>query len=224
MRKGIIISVVVVGTLILTMTFVRKQVVQVTPMATVENDHHARPEPASGDVALDTTGVAPALISDQEVGVQDAGQVLSPVDDYALARVMPEVERRYFSAGKPIGYLRHQIVEVDTQLFRRRAEASLRTSSTDGIDLGIPIQYFKDVSFNVVVESLEQGEFGGEFFRGRISDEPAGSKSFSFDIGTDGTAYISMETAKYNYLVESIAEQAYYIVFEFDNSIDIPFD
>jgi hypothetical protein len=76
----------------------------------------------------------------------------------------------------------------------------------------------------VVVDSFEQGEFGGEFYRGRTSEEPTGNKTFSFDIGTDGTAYISMETAKHNYLVESIVGQPYYIVFEFDNSVDIPFD
>ena len=141
--------------------------------------------------------------------------IFRPVNESTILRLEPHLQDRVL----PLGYQGHSYLEIDVGALHLALRRSLEASLTDRSARHIAVPVTEDLAIRMEVSSWANGNFGVEKFRGSTvasGDNAAFPVSFRFD--AEGKTVGVVKTANRSYLIESIGERPYYVVFASEHS------
>ena len=147
---------------------------------------------------------------------RESDLIFKPVDADVAFRLTATLEDKFEAGVKPLGYRRHQFIEIDVGSLTRELQKSLHAAEKSQPKYLVSIPLFEDRSIDVSISIWPHGNFGGHMARGTVSATYPTDFSVSFYFTEESLRKVTIETPARRYLIESSAERPYYVLFEIE--------
>lgn len=148
--------------------------------------------------------------------VASSDSAFRSIDPGILSQVEPTVQARYFKRGPPRNYVRHRILEIDTEQFKAQLSDAWDTWTEKQEIVSLPLPLFADTTITVTVTGWFESDSGSTSASGAVVGYDDVSSHAKFHFTDNGHLQGIINLGGGGYLIDLANAPPNYVVFQLE--------